>query len=244
MEKDKVNIWGLNVYPVSMERFMKIIDSKYKKEKIHITGVNPETIALAINNEKMFDAIRSSDMVNIDNNFLMIILRLLKYNIKQRIATPDLFENLLMYANNNEQTVYLLGSEKDVLKKAVINIKKQYPKIRSIYYHDGYYKADEEVGIISEIKSKKPDMLFVALPSPKKEIFIKENKKDLNIPLMLGVGGAIDVKAGVVKRGSRTIQKIGLEGIYRSLQNPINYGKRYFMYYPEFVKYVIKNRDK
>jgi len=83
-------------------------------------------------------------------------------------------------------------------------------------------------------------MLFLALPTPDKEIFIQKYKHDLGVSVLLGIGGAIDVKAGLVRRAPLFLRRIGLEGIHRAMQNPLNYGKRYFTLYPAFISFVIK----
>ena len=103
----------------------------------------------------------------------------------------------------------------------------------------GFFQKDQEKLIVEKIKEFSPDMLFLALPSPYKESFILKYKAEINAKVFLGVGGAIDVKGGQIKRAPLFLRNIGLEGIHRTLQNPLYFGKRILIYYPRFIKIVI-----
>lgn len=239
----KVNIWGISLNPISMDVFIEVIDnhiSLNQEKPLHITGVNPETISQSLCDPKLLKAINDSDLVNIDNTLVLLMLRLSGVSAPGRVATPDLFESMLVLAEKRGYSIYLLGSKQDVLTKAIENIKMQYPKIKIAGYRNGYYKIEELSEVCKDIKKVKPKMLFLALPTPDKEIFIQNFKHILEVPVLLGVGGAIDVKAGLVIRAPLFFRKIGLEGIHRAVQNPLNYGKRYITLYPAFICFVIK----
>jgi N-acetylglucosaminyldiphosphoundecaprenol N-acetyl-beta-D-mannosaminyltransferase len=85
-------------------------------------------------------------------------------------------------------------------------------------------------------------MLFIALPSPEKEKFILKYKNEINVKLFLGVGGAVDCRAGFIKRAPESLRNNGFEGIHRALQNPVYYGKKYLEFYPKFFKIVLDSR--
>jgi N-acetylglucosaminyldiphosphoundecaprenol N-acetyl-beta-D-mannosaminyltransferase len=243
----KVNIWGISINPIRKDDFIKVIDnhiSLHPEKTLHITGVNPETIFQTLNDSQLLNAINDSDLVNIDNTLVLLMLRLSGVRTPERVATPDLFESMLALAEKRGFSIYLLGSKEDVLTKAIENIKLQYSGIIIAGYRNGYYKREELSKVCEEIKKVKPKMLFLALPTPDKEIFIQNFKHVLGVPVLLGVGGAIDVKAGLVIRAPLFFRKIGLEGIHRALQNPLNYGKRYLTMYPAFIWFVIKEMFK
>lgn len=242
-EINTINIWGIRLNPIRIDDFIQIIESRIILNSIpvHITGVNPETVVHAQNSQILKKAINESDLINIDNNFLVLTLRLLGYRIPCRVATPDLFEALLSFSNKNHYKIFILGSKKNILKKAIEKIKTDYTKIE-IDGHDGYFPIDDEKRIIDTIKEFRPDMIFISMPTPYKETFILKHKTEINAKLFLGIGGAIDVKAGKVKRAPNFLRKIGLEGLHRTMQNPLNYGKRVLKYYPEFLKIVIKSK--
>lgn len=242
MKKDitKIKIWGVKFDLLSLNRFIKIIDRRIKDDAIpiHITGVNPETVVHASKNNFMRKAILDSDFVNIDNTTILFCLKILGYRVPERVATPDLFEALLDLANKEQHKIFILGAREIVLNKAIENIRCDYKMIK-IDGHHGYYDRSNESLIIEKIKSFNTDFLFIALPSPEKESFILKYKNEINIKLILGVGGAIDCRSGYIKRAPKFLRNIGLEGIFRALQNPIYYGKKYFTTYPIFFRIML-----
>ncbi|MEA4985561.1 N-acetylglucosaminyldiphosphoundecaprenol N-acetyl-beta-D-mannosaminyltransferase [bioreactor metagenome] len=241
-EKENIQIWGVKFSIWNLNIFVQRINEKIKHNSFptHITGVNPETVVHASRNETIRRAILESDYVNIDNALIVLVLRVLGYKIPERVATPDLFEALLKLASDERYRVFILGAKESVLQTAIQNIKNDYPYLE-IEGQDGYYSREKENEVIKKINLFAPDMLFIALPSPEKESFILKYKKEIKARLFLGVGGAIDCRAGVVKRPPQVLRNSGFEGIIRSFQNPLNYGKRYLTFYPAFFKIVIKS---
>ncbi len=235
---------GIKITGDNLISFIKEIDFYLKhdgQESIHITGVNPETVVHADSNPLVRDSIKNSYLVNIDNTFLYLTLKLLGKEVHGRVPTPDLFEAMLDLANQNNYSIYILGARLEILEKAISVIHKQYVNINIVGYNDGYYSDDTEWSIVNDIVRLKPQMIFLAFPSPRKELFIRNYKKLFISCVLLGIGGAIDVKAGLVKRAPFLLRKIGLEGIHRSFQNPLNYGLRYLKFYPKYIKIVIKD---
>ena len=99
-------------------------------------------------------------------------------------------------------------------------------------YNDGYY--DNENQIINKIINLEPDILFLALPSPKKELLgYKIFNESISIKYAAGVGGAFDIIAGLSPRAPNFIQHIGLEWLYRVIKSP----KRLFIRYFIAIKY-------
>lgn len=234
-----IKIWGIKFDLFNLNEFVCKIDERIKNNEtpIHITGVNPETVVHASQDVFMKKAIMESDFVNIDNVTILKTLRMLGYQAPERVATPDLFEALLELSYRNNYKVYILGAREFVLNNAIDNIREDYPSL-IINGHHGYYSRENEDSIINEISLFAPTMLFIALPSPEKEKFILNYKNIINVKLFLGVGGAVDCRAGLVKRASVKLRNNGLEGIHRALQNPIYYGNKYLAFYPKFFKIV------
>ncbi|MBN8458949.1 MAG: WecB/TagA/CpsF family glycosyltransferase [Verrucomicrobia bacterium] len=237
-----IYIWGIKFNVLTIGCLVDLVNRRLVENDtpIHISGVNPETVVHASRNEIIRKAILESDFVNVDNALIVLVLRLLGYKVPERVATPDLFEALLRLAADERYRVFILGAKESVLQAALRNIRKDYPNI-AIEGQNGYYSRENPDEIVERIKLAAPDMLFIALPSPEKEAFILKYKKELGSKLLLGVGGAVDCRAGVVKRPPQVIRNNGFEGIVRSLQNPLNYGKRYITFYPAFIKIAIKS---
>ena len=102
-------------------------------------------------------------------------------------------------------------------------------KVTLAGWRNGYWSEAEEAGVVAEIRKSRPDVLFVAMSSPKKEMFLKRWKNELQVPFVMGVGGTFDVVAGYVKRAPRWMQACGLEWLYRLGQEPRRMWRRYLV---------------
>lgn len=240
--KKEIIIWGFKINLCSLKEFIIFLEKDLDNgiNKIHITGVNPETVVHSKSNPILFDSLKNSDYINIDNAFIVLSLRILGYKVPERVATPDLMEEIIKISVKKKLNVFILGAKSNILENAIKNIHKDYPSL-CVNGHHGYYTNEQEQEIVNKIISNNVDVLFIALPSPNKEIFINKYKNIINAKIYLGVGGAIDCRGGHIKRAPKWLQKIGLEGIHRSLQNPLYYGIRYIKFYPKFIQILLKN---
>jgi N-acetylglucosaminyldiphosphoundecaprenol N-acetyl-beta-D-mannosaminyltransferase len=88
----------------------------------------------------------------------------------------------------------------------------------------------------------KPDIVLVSLTAPKQDIWIAENLEHLDTSIAIGIGGAFEVVAGLIKRAPKWMQKAGLEWFYRFLQEPKRMFKRYFVEAPVFIPLIIAQK--
>ena len=130
----------------------------------------------------------------------------------------DIVDELLKLSEKSNLKVYLYGSKKHVVEETKNKIINKYPNVSICGIQDGYIN---EKNALKDIKKKKPDVLFVALGSPKQENFILNNKKELkNIRIIMPVGGTFDVISGFTKRAPKIYQKTHLEWLYRMIKEP------------------------
>jgi N-acetylglucosaminyldiphosphoundecaprenol N-acetyl-beta-D-mannosaminyltransferase len=108
-------------------------------------------------------------------------------------------------------------------------LRARHPKLNLAGWRNGYWTESEEAGVVRGVAETKPDMLFVAMSSPKKEIFLNKWKAELKVPFVMGVGGSFDVVAGKVNRAPVWMQKVGLEWFYRLCQEPRRMWRRYLV---------------
>ncbi|MDP9345390.1 MAG: WecB/TagA/CpsF family glycosyltransferase, partial [Actinomycetota bacterium] len=92
----------------------------------------------------------------------------------------------------------------------------------------------------AEIAAHQPDMVFVAMPSPRKEYWLGHYGRRLGAPFVMGVGGSIDVLAGHVRRAPVVMQRLGLEWLFRLAQEPRRLFRRYLTTNARFVLYVLE----
>lgn len=119
-----------------------------------------------------------------------------------------------------EKTFYLVGGKEEIIQQTVKELKEQYQGIRILNFRNGYIKTDQEKQkLINDIVSKKPDVVFVALGSPKQELLMEEMQHK-HAALYQGLGGSFDVFTGNVNRAPKWWVKNNLEWAYRLVKQP------------------------
>src|SRR5207302_385590 len=113
------------------------------------------------------------------------------------------------------------------LERAIRRLREMHPHVRIAGYHHGYFEPGDDRAVARRIAATRPDMLFVAMSTPRKEEFLGRNRDLLNVPFMMGVGGSIDILAGVTRRAPVWMNRIGLEWLYRLIQEPRRLFRRY-----------------
>lgn len=227
----------------TIDLLSKKIDSTTNKPW-HVVTANPEIVMLAKKNKKLLDIFGQVELITPDGIGIIIASKLLNQPLKERVSGYDLIMNLINEREKKAKTttVYLLGAEKEVLKKAVKNLENNYTHLRIKGYHHGFYKEENEKSIVKEIHQCRPDLLLVAMGCPKQDFFIHKYKKVLNTKVAIGVGGTFDVISGKTKRAPLFIQKIGLEWFYRLLKNPTRIFRQFSLI--SFLVAIFKERKK
>lgn len=244
LELNEVRVWNIKFNLLSAKEIAIIVSSWLEEGRkgIHLTGVDACVTAQAQEDELLRKAILESDIVNIDSYLPAKKLAQLGYDIKERVTTPDVMEELFKIANEKEQKVFLFGAKESTVSHMKDILEVEYPKMDIVGYRNGYYTSEEEPRIAEHISSLAPDYLFIGMPTPRKEHFILNYKGKIDVGVFLGVGGAFDAKAGVLKRPPKLLRGHGLEAFFRITRNPKYYGSRIKLLY-KFLK-ITRNKKK
>ena len=172
------------------------------------------------------ESVVSCDIINIDGIGVVWGARICGHHVPERVAGIDLFLALVEEASRRGLPVFLLGAKQEVLTETVKKLLDFYPDLNLAGFHHGYFWENEKE-VVEKIQASHAVLLFVAITSPKKENFINKWKEELGVQFVMGVGGSFDVVAGRARRAPLFLQKIGLEWLYRVLQEPRRMWKRY-----------------
>lgn len=200
----------------------------------YVCTPNPEIVMLARKNEALAEAIRRADIVLPDGAGIVWAAKRLGRAIPERTAGFDFLTALLA---RMEGGVYILGGKPGVAKRALENITSKYPNVTAAGFHDGYFTDEERIA--AEIRAARPTLVMVCLGSPKQELFMAAHR-DLPVGLMAGLGGAVDVLAGDVKRAPEAWRRRNLEWLYRLLKEPRRIKRQICL--PRFVWAVLAQR--
>jgi N-acetylglucosaminyldiphosphoundecaprenol N-acetyl-beta-D-mannosaminyltransferase len=156
------------------------------------------------------------------------------------VGGPRIYFEMLKRSSDKGYKVYLLGAKKEVLIKAVSNIRKRLPEINIVGYQDGYFELENSNEIVDKINRSNPDIVFIGISTPKREQFIEKHRSRFPNCLCIAIGGVFDNEAGVTKFAPNIISVAGLEWIYRILQEPKRLLKRYLYTHLKFGLYLFR----
>jgi N-acetylglucosaminyldiphosphoundecaprenol N-acetyl-beta-D-mannosaminyltransferase len=219
-------VLGYPMLAATMGEVVDLCDSAVARRRPMQIGVmNAAKVVNARRDAALHEAILSCDVILADGQSVVWASRMLGQPLPERVAGIDLFIRLLELADKRHLSVFLLGATPEVIELVATVVETTYPGARLVGHRDGYF-ADEE-SVAQEIASSHPDMLFLGMTSPKKEMFLKRYQSVMNVSVTHGVGGSFDILAGVTKRAPEAWQRVGMEWAYRLVQEPGRMWKRY-----------------
>jgi len=235
------NLFDIPINAVTMEQVLDRIHAAIsRREKLQIGVVNAAKIVNMQRNPLLGKDVLSSDLILADGVSVVWASRILRKPLPERVAGIDLMYGLLERGSRHGYRVYCLGATEEVSQKVADRIGRDYPGVIFVGRRNGYFTDDEEESIAETIAAARPDILFVAITSPKKENFLARWSEKMGVPICHGVGGSFDVMAGKVQRAPEVWQRLGLEWLYRVKQEPRRLWKRYFVTNILFVKMIAK----
>ena len=228
----------------TMQETVTFIESRIEKKQFlqHVV-VNVAKIVNMQKDPVLAESVKACEVINIDGMGVVFGARFLGHDVPERVAGVDLFHELLAMSAKRDFSVFLLGATDEVVSKTVSKVKAQNPNLNIAGYNDGYFWDDEEA-VVTKIRESGAKLLFVAITSPKKENFINKWQDKLGVDFVMGVGGTFDVVAGKVKRAPQWMQKVGLEWLYRVIQEPGRMWKRYLKTNTKFLMLLLTEKFK
>ncbi|MFO7278080.1 MAG: WecB/TagA/CpsF family glycosyltransferase [Pseudomonadota bacterium] len=228
--RQRIHLMGCEIDNLSLEETLQTIEEFIASGEPHQhVVVNVDKLVKARRDPALRRVINDCALVNADGMPVVWASRLLGRPLKERVAGVDLFEALMARAARKGWRIFLLGAKEEVVSRVRLLYEAKYPDLRIVGHRNGYWKPEEEEEVVRQIAEARPDILFVAISSPKKERFLAMHQARMRVPFAMGVGGTFDVAAGRVKRAPRWMQRAGLEWFYRFLQEPRRMFRRYFI---------------
>lgn len=240
-QKTQQTLFGLRLDAITMdEAVQRCLDAVAKEEPLEVGVVNAAKIVAMGKNPELATSVSGCGMIVADGQAVVWAGKVLRRPLPERVAGIDLFTNLLAKAEERGLRVYFLGAKDDVLATMLANLAARYPKLTVAGSRNGYFADAEAQAIAEEIGSTEPDMLFLGMTSPKKENFVAAYGAATGAMVVHGVGGSFDILGGKIKRAPEAWQRLGMEWLYRALQEPRRLGKRYLTTNLAFIGLVLK----
>jgi N-acetylglucosaminyldiphosphoundecaprenol N-acetyl-beta-D-mannosaminyltransferase len=215
----------------SVKEYIKgLID---RKTGGYSVAINAEKIMMYEKNPEMKEIIENSILPTPDGAGAVIGMKFLH---KRRSIKLDLPKTVFQLADKNRYSMFVLGATEESNEKAAEKIKELYPGINMVGRRNGYF--DDESEIISMFCNLNPQIVMIALGSPKQEMFAQRVNSELKGTLFIGCGGALDILAGKTKRAPEFFINNNLEWFYRLVKEPRRIARQ--MILPVFLFKIFK----
>ena len=237
----RIDLVGCPVDALTMEQTVaRVEDAIARRETTQHVAINAAKVVRYQHDEALRAAVDGCELATADGQSVVWASRILGRPLPERVAGIDLMDALLGVSRGRGYGVFLLGARAEVLERAEQEIVRRHPGVRIVGRHHGYFGAEGEAEVVDEVAAAAPDILFVALETPAKELFLARNRHRMQLPFVMGVGGSFDVLAGDKKRAPRWMHSAGLEWFYRLVQDPRRLGRRYLVGNAEFIALVFR----
>jgi N-acetylglucosaminyldiphosphoundecaprenol N-acetyl-beta-D-mannosaminyltransferase len=238
----KVDFLGIPVDALTMVETINLIDKAIEENKqINHVVINAAKVVLMQKDKELCQSVVSCDIINADGQSIVWAARFLGKRIPERVTGVDLMEELVKLSKEKKYKCFFFGAKEEVVKKVADIYSQKYGPEIIAGYRDGYFTKEEEPLIAMQIAESGTQLLFVAITSPNKENFLFKYKNLLKrVNFTMGVGGTFDIISGVTKRAPGWIRKVGMEWLYRFIQEPGRMWRRYLIGNSKFIWLVLK----
>lgn len=232
------NILGMKVNSVSYSDVTaKVIEWATKRESRYVCVANVHMTMEAHDDLLFREVVNQADLVTPDGMPLVWMMRWMGGKDQERVYGPELMLRLSKAAAEAGLPIGLYGGTLEANERLAINLTKLYPDLRIIYKYAPPFRMltkEEDQNIVEKINSSGARILFVGLGCPKQERWMADHKSRI-LAVMLGVGAAFDIYAGLKPQAPTWMQKIGMEWLFRLMTEPKRLWKRYLYHNPRFI---------
>lgn len=230
-------LFGLKVNNTSMTETINWITNKQTKNNSTRIGffINVHSINLSISDIHFFEQLRKADALFADGSGMRLAAKKAGFLLKDNNNGTDMLPHLCKRCIKSHQSIYLLGALPGVANKAANKLVIQFPGLNIAGTEHGYTDISNSETIITAINNSGCDVLLVAMGSPVQEKWLLEHRKQLQCKTALAVGGLFDFYAGEISRAPMWLREIGMEWVWRLIQEPRNKFSRYVIGTPLFL---------
>lgn len=202
-----------------------------------VFAINPEKTMQSTRDPAAYALMQQATLLIPDGIGVCLAARLLEGVALRRVPGSELMPALCARAEREDLGVYVYGASPASNAGAVAEMRRRWPGLRITGASDGFQAPD---AVAAAITAARPDIVFVGLGSPRQERWMADVGRTLPVGLLQGVGGTIDVLSGTARRAPRAWQRLGLEWLYRLIENPSRWRRQLALV--DFAAMVIRSR--
>ncbi len=205
-----------------------------------VVTLNAEMVVLALDDILFQQILERADLVVADGVGVVWASHVLGCPVPEKIPGVELASDLVADAETHGWRVYLLGGTETAVAKAQGTLQQRHPQLQIVGRQHGFFRRDEQESVLQAIRQARPDLLLVALGVPRQEKWAARHLANLRVPVAVGVGGTFDIWSGSSLRAPHWMQRLGLEWLFRLLQEPRRIRRMAAL--PRFVIWVLASR--
>lgn len=246
--RSRVDVLGVHVSAVTMSSALHRIEAWIREGQQHyicITGVHGVMESCA--DDELRDIHNAAGMVTPDGMPMVWSAHRAGAPFVERVYGPDLLSEASSTAASLGWRFFFYGGKDGVAQLLARRLTDRYPSLDVVGWYSppfGPMTDEEDEAIVDLINALKPDIVWVGLSTPKQERWMASHVGRVAAPVMIGVGAAFDIHAGVVRQAPRWMQRSGLEWLFRLLQEPRRLWRRYLWANPAFLRRIAINRPR
>lgn len=238
-----IEVLGVPVAKLLPKDALIQIERIYSQDGSHLIAyANAHTLNLATSDPSYRDLLRSAAIVLNDGAGIAIGARVNGDRFPANLNGSDLNPLILGLAGKNGWPVFLLGAKPGVAERAGAAMKERYPALVIAGTRDGYWPPGADDQIVAEIRSSGASLVMAALGNPLQERWLADHLAATGARLGVGVGAFFDFAAGEVARAPAWMNRMGIEWVFRLLQEPKRLWRRYVVGNPLFLARVLRSR--
>jgi N-acetylglucosaminyldiphosphoundecaprenol N-acetyl-beta-D-mannosaminyltransferase len=242
VRRETVRILGVPVDNVSANDVLRFVAERIAaRSPAQIATINAEYIMHALGNPAFMAVLRGAELRTPDGMGVVWAARRRGCPIAGRVGGSDLIWTVASQAAALGHRLFLLGGAAGVAERAAQVLVQHYPELTVAGTHSGSPRPEDDEGQKKLIRAARPDIVLVAFGAPQQDLWIGRMKEALNVPIVMGVGGAFDYVAGVAKRSPRWMQDAGLDWLYRLVRQPWRWRRMAVL--PRFAVLAAVRRD-
>ena len=236
---DEVTVLGYQVANCTLKEASDWCLQTMQQPKPHlVVTTNPEIIVQAQSDAKLAASLHAADLTVPDGVGIIWAAKQYGHTLKERVPGVDLMTQILASGGPNMR-VFFLGSRPGVAARASEVATERFGTVVAGVQHGYFDRKTESHTVIQMIHDAKPHLLLAALGEGQ-ERFLHENRAALNVPVMIGVGGSLDVLSGTVKRTPAWTRQLGIEWLWRVGLDPKRWHR--FPRLLEFMRLVLTRK--
>ncbi len=221
MKPERVEVLGVPVDCVDMTRAVAFVEESIQADcKVSVLAVNPEKVIKAQSDATVMRLLQNAGLLIPDGIGVVFAARVFGLGRMRRVPGAELMPKICELAALRGHAVFLFGASPEVNDRAALRLRERYRGLNVVGRQHGYVKDDEMPQLVARINASGAQIVFVALGSPRQELWIEKYAPQLNANVLQGVGGTFDVIAGSVKRAPWLFRKLHLEWFYRLATQP------------------------